>query len=254
MENGESVFDKNNRLRAKIGLPPLPQPGTIVQLDSDLIVDSSTAIVSTTEKEDVDNNEKTMCTKNDKGRPPRKSKRRKIVKKKDKRKFAGLIVEGVPSLWLESEVDVDSILDNMKQSSIYVNCLSKNNRFVVDFQLEFLFTNHLWIRFKNKCDSSLSDCMATKESEIGVRSAKYFRQCTDNQQWLQTESFNVLPSSFVFSIAFNDEWRSSMQLLSYEFMRVYHRSHIYSLDASDLSEKINSLVAESLSTEVSSLF
>ena len=96
--------------------------------------------------------------------------------------------------------------------------------------------------------------MATKESEIGVRSAKYFRQCTDNQQWLQTKSFNVLPSSFVFSIAFNDEWRSSIQLLSYEFMRVYHRSHIYSLDASDLSEKINSLVAESLSTEVSSLF
>ena len=54
MENGESVFDKNNRLRAKIGLPPFPQPGTIVQLDSDLIVDSSSeqAFVNTTEIED----------------------------------------------------------------------------------------------------------------------------------------------------------------------------------------------------------
>ena len=58
----------------------------------------------------------------------------------------------------------------------------------------------------------------------------------------------------MFSITFNDEWRSSMQLLSYEFLRVYHRSHIYSLDASDLLEKIDSLVTESLSTEVSLLF
>ena len=74
IENGESVFEKNNRLRAKIGIPPLPQPGTVVQLDSDLIVNASTAIVSTTEKEDVDDNETTMFTKNDKGRPPRKSK------------------------------------------------------------------------------------------------------------------------------------------------------------------------------------
>ena len=137
MESGESVFEKNNRLRAKIGLPPLSQPGTIVQLDSALIDNSYSEppIVNTTEKEDVDNNEKSMCTKYDKGRPPRKSKRRKIVKKKDKRKFAGLIVEGIPSLWLESEVDVDSILDDTKQSSIYVNCLSKHNMFVVDFQL-----------------------------------------------------------------------------------------------------------------------
>jgi len=37
MENGESVFDKNNRLRAKIGLPPLPQPGTIVHLNASFI-------------------------------------------------------------------------------------------------------------------------------------------------------------------------------------------------------------------------
>jgi len=54
MENGESVFDKNNRLRAKIGLPPLPQPGTIVQLDAGFIVNSSSeqAFVNTTEIED----------------------------------------------------------------------------------------------------------------------------------------------------------------------------------------------------------
>ena len=96
--------------------------------------------------------------------------------------------------------------------------------------------------------------MARKETEIGARFAKYFRQCNDNQQWLQNESFNALPSSFVFPIAFNDEWCSSMHLLSYEFLRVYYRSHIYSLDASDLLEKIDSLVAESLSTEVSLSF
>ena len=137
---------------------------------------------------------------------------------------------------------------------IYANCLSKHNRCAVDCQLDFLFTNHLWIRFKEKCDYSLSDCMARKETEIDARSAKYFRQSNDNQQWLQTESFNALPSSFVFSIAFNDKWCSSMQLLSYEFLRVYYRSHIYSLDASDLLEKIDSLVAESLSIEVSLLF
>ena len=113
MENGESVFDKNNRLRAKIGLPPLPQPGTVVQLDSDLIVNASTAIVSTTEKEDVDDNETTMCTKNCKERPLRKSKRRKIVKKKSKTKFAGVTVEGVPTLWLELEIYVVSIVEDM---------------------------------------------------------------------------------------------------------------------------------------------
>ena len=41
-----------------------------MQLDSDLIGNSYSEppIVNTTEKEDVDNNEKTMCTKNDKGR------------------------------------------------------------------------------------------------------------------------------------------------------------------------------------------
>ena len=236
MENGESVFDKNNRLRAKIGLPPLPQPGTVVQLDSNLIVNASTAIVSTTEKEDVDDNETTICTKNDKGRSLRKLKRKKIVKKKSKTKFAGLAVEGVPTLWLELEIDVVSIVEDMKQSSLYVNCLSKNNRFVVDCHLELLFTNHLWIQFKHKCDSSLSDCMVRKEMEIGARSTKYFRQCTENQQWLQIESFNILAP--VMSIVFHDEWRTSILLLSHEFLRLYHKYHIYSTDAGELGKKL----------------
>ena len=77
-----------------------------------------------------------------------KSNRVRIKKKKRKTKFAGLIVERVSSLWLKSEVGVMSIIDDMKQSSIYVICLSKHNRFVVDCQLEFLFTNHLRIRLK----------------------------------------------------------------------------------------------------------
>ena len=55
----------------------------------------------------------------------------------------------------------------------------------------------------------------------------------------------------MFLIAFNDEWRSSMQLLSYKFFRVYHIYHIYSLDASDFLEKNDLFVAESLSTELS---
>ena len=143
------------------------------------------------------------------------------------------------------------ILHVMKQISIYANCLSKHNRLVVDCQLDFLFTNHLWIRFKDKCDVSLSECMVRKETEIGDRSAKYFKQYTDNQQCLQTESFNVLPSSFVFSVVFNDEWGSSIQFLSYKFLRVHHRYHIYCLDVSDLLENIDSLIAEYLSTELS---
>ena len=105
----------------------------------------------------------------------RSTKRRKIVKKKSKTKFAGVTVESVPTLWLESEIDVVSIVEDMKHSSIYVNCLSNYNRCVVDCHLELLFTNYLWIRFKEKCDSSLSDCMARKKTEIGVRATKYFR-------------------------------------------------------------------------------
>ena len=72
MENSESAFEKNNRLRAKICLPPMTQLETVVQLDSHLVVNTSTAIVSTTEKEDADDNETTIRTETDKGRRLRK--------------------------------------------------------------------------------------------------------------------------------------------------------------------------------------
>ena len=64
-----------------------------------------------------------MCQKNDKRRS---TKRRKIVKKKSKTKFAGVTIEGVPTLWLELEIDVVSIVEDMKHSRLYVNCLSKH--------------------------------------------------------------------------------------------------------------------------------
>ena len=35
--NGEYVFDKNNKVRLKLGLPPLAQPGTIVHLNASFI-------------------------------------------------------------------------------------------------------------------------------------------------------------------------------------------------------------------------
>ena len=81
-----------------------------------------------------------MCQKNDKRRS---TKRRKIIKKNSKTKFTGVTFEGVPTLWLESEIDVVYIVEDMKHSSIYVNGLSKHNRCVVDCHLELLFTNHL---------------------------------------------------------------------------------------------------------------
>ena len=124
-------------------------------------------------------------------------------------------------------------------------------RKIIGSLLELLFTNHLWIQFKHKYDSSLSDCMARKETEIGARSTKYFRQCTENQQWLQIESFNIL--SPVMSIVFHDEWRTSILLLSHEFLRLYHNYHIYSTDADELGKKVHSLIDESTSTEVSNV-
>ena len=81
-----------------------------------------------------------MCQRNDKRRS---IKRRKIVKNKSKTKFADVTIESVPILWLASEIDVVSIVEDMKHSSIYVNCLSNHNRFVVDCRLELLFMNHL---------------------------------------------------------------------------------------------------------------
>ena len=49
-----------------------------------------------------------------KRRPRQKSTRVRIKNKKSKTKFAGVIVEGEPSVWLESEVDVVLILDDIK--------------------------------------------------------------------------------------------------------------------------------------------
>jgi len=53
--NVESAFDKNNRFRVKIGLPPLAQPGTTLQLDTGLINDppSEQVTINTTEIDDV---------------------------------------------------------------------------------------------------------------------------------------------------------------------------------------------------------
>ena len=73
-----------------------------------------------------------------------------------------------------------SIIEDMKKSPIYVNSLSKYNRFVVDSQFYLLFTNHLWIRFTEKCDSSLSNYVVRKETKIGAQPTKYFRQFTEN--------------------------------------------------------------------------
>ena len=94
--------------------------------------------------------------------------------------------------------------------------------------------------------------MARKETEIGARYTKYFRQCTENQQWLQIESFNIL-ASIIVSIEFEDEWRTSILLLSHEFLRLYHNYHIYSTDAGELGKKVDSLINESTSTEVSNI-
>ena len=71
-----------------------------------------------------------------------KIKRRRIVKKKSKTKFTGVIIEGEPTLWLEFKMHIVFIVENIKHSSIYVNCLSKHNRCVVYCQLDLLFTNY----------------------------------------------------------------------------------------------------------------
>ena len=122
--NVESVFNKNNRLRVQIGLPPTTQPGITLQLNADLInhTYSEQITINTTKIDDVEDKDMTTFgnivigdppQQQSKRRPHQKSKRVRITKKKSKTKFAGLIVEGVPSLWLETEVDVVSILDDM---------------------------------------------------------------------------------------------------------------------------------------------
>ena len=123
------------------------------------------------EIEDVEDKDVMTCEKNDTSDLPQQQSKRRLkqqekrirIKKKSKSKFAGLIVEGVPSLWLEVEIDVVSIVDDMKQSKMFVNCLSKCNMFVIDYQLNLLFTNYLWLQFKVKCDFSLSECMTKKK-------------------------------------------------------------------------------------------
>ena len=65
-------------------------------------------------------------------------------------------------MWLEVEINILSIVNNMKQSNMYVDCISKDNRYVNDFQFYLLFMNHFWIQFKVKCESSLSDCSTKK--------------------------------------------------------------------------------------------
>ena len=146
IENDESIFEQNNKVRVKIGLPPLTKPVSTVQLDAGFSGDSSSEkiIANAREIEDVEDNETATRQKNNKRRSQQKSKRRRIVKERSKTKCPGIIVEGVPTLWLELEIDVVSIIEDIYHSSICVNCLSKHNRFVVDCQLELLFTNHLW--------------------------------------------------------------------------------------------------------------
>ena len=56
IENVESVFDKNNMFRIKIGLPLLDQRGTTLQLDAGFInaPSSEQVTINTTEIEDVE--------------------------------------------------------------------------------------------------------------------------------------------------------------------------------------------------------
>ena len=56
IENVESIFDKNNIFRVEIGLPPLAQPGTTLQLDVGLINTQylEQVTINTTEIDDVE--------------------------------------------------------------------------------------------------------------------------------------------------------------------------------------------------------
>ena len=62
-KNCESAFVKNNRFRAKIGLPSRALSVTTVQLDATFIGNSYSdqPIVNTTGIEDGEDNEMTMC-------------------------------------------------------------------------------------------------------------------------------------------------------------------------------------------------
>ena len=67
------------------------------------------------------------------------------------------------------------IVEDMMNSNMCFNLLSKNNNFIVDCQLNSLFTNHLWGQFKEKYDYSFSDYTVRNETDIGTRSIKHFK-------------------------------------------------------------------------------
>ena len=51
-----------------------------------------------------------------------------------------------------------------------------------------------------------------------------------------------------------DEWRSLIFLLINAFLRLYHVLHIYSTNAGELIKKFDSLINESISTELNNIF
>ena len=56
------------------------------------------------------------------------------------------------------------------------------------------------------------------------------------------------------SIEFEDEWRISILILSNEVLLLYHKYHMYSIDTGELGKKVDSLINESTSTEVSNIY
>ena len=124
IENGESAFERNIRVKVKIGLSLLIQPGITLQLDVGFIGGSSSRqiIDNTVVIEDVENKDVIHCEKkilvflhiNNPTEELIKNQKRKAIKKKSKSKFADVIVEGESSLWLESDVDVVSVADDTK--------------------------------------------------------------------------------------------------------------------------------------------
>ena len=65
--NGEFTFERNDRVRVKIGIPLLTQPGTTLQLDTGFIGDLSSEqiIDNTAEIEDIEDKDVIHCEKND---------------------------------------------------------------------------------------------------------------------------------------------------------------------------------------------
>ena len=80
--NVESIFDRNNRFRVKIGLPSLAQPGTTLQLDMGLINDPSSeqVIINTTEMDDVEDKDMTTFENIVISNPPQQQSKRRLYK------------------------------------------------------------------------------------------------------------------------------------------------------------------------------